>query len=144
MPGSVDLLLEQICRVVLHGRRFGPSESPSAFKTQFGCVLTSSVGRDKSRKGCYFALNRGDPRDNDELLKRFCEIENPYMQDPKLSINERKVIERLKENHRRVTKGRFIVPLPLKPDVTPLGESRARAVGQFKNLEQLLHTKGKV
>ena len=57
------------------------------------------------------------------------------------SINERNVIEHFKQHHRRDTKGRFIVPLPWKPDATPLWESRARAVRRFKNLEQSLHTK---
>ena len=44
-PGNVDLLLgaDTFSRVVLHGRRFGPSGSPSAFKTRFGWVLAGAV-----------------------------------------------------------------------------------------------------
>ena len=80
-------------------------------------------------------------RDNDELLKKFWEIENPYLQDPTLSVNERKVMDHVKENHHRDTEGRFIVPLPLNPYATPLGESRARAIRRFKILEQSLYAK---
>ena len=131
IPRSVDLLLgaDMFSRVFLHGMWFGPLGSPSAFKTQFGWVLTGSIqGHNNSRKSCYFAVREEGPFDSDELLKRFWEIENPYMQEPMLSINEKRVMEHFKENHLRDTKGRFVVPLPLNPDATPLGESRSRAV----------------
>ena len=44
-PGSVDLLLgaDVFSRTMLHGRRFGPSGSPSAFKTCFGWVLVGDT-----------------------------------------------------------------------------------------------------
>ena len=74
--------------VVLHGQRYGPSGSPSSFKTQFVWVLTGSVqGHDNSRKGCYFAVKGEDPQGSNKLLKRFWEIKNSYMQEPMLSIN---------------------------------------------------------
>ncbi len=144
-PGSVDLLLgaEVFSRVVLHGRRFGPSGTPSAFKTQFGWVLTGAVGHDNHRKSCYFAVAEEGPQHGDELLKKFWEIENPYLEDPTLSINEQKVMDHFKENHHRDTEGRFIVPLPLKLDAKPLGESRCRAIRRFKALEQSLYAKAR-
>ena len=37
--------------------------------------------------------------------------------------------------------GRFIVPLPRKPDAKPIGESRSRAVRRFLALERSLHHK---
>ena len=45
VPGSVNILLREdvFSRTVLHGRRFGPSGSPSAIKTTFGWVLAGSV-----------------------------------------------------------------------------------------------------
>ena len=51
-PGSMDVLLgaDVFSRVVLHGRRFGPPGSPSAFKTQFGWVLAGTVGHANRRK----------------------------------------------------------------------------------------------
>ena len=55
MQGSVDPLLgvDMFSRVVLHGWPFGPSRYPPAFKTEFGWVLTGTVGCDNSRKSCY-------------------------------------------------------------------------------------------
>ena len=102
-PGSVDLLLgaDTFGRVVLHGRRFGPSGTPSAFKTQFGWVLTGTVGHNNLRKSCNFAITEESPQDSDELLRKFWEIENPYIQDPRLSVNERKVMDHFKENAHR-------------------------------------------
>lgn len=142
-PGSVDLLLgaDVFGRVVLHGRRFGPSGTPSAFKTQFGWVLTGSVGNTSPHKSCYLAITEEHPQHSDELLKKFWEIENPYLQDPTLSIDERKVMEHFKENHHRDTEGRFIVPLPLKLDTKPLGDSRGMAIRRFKRLERTLYEK---
>ena len=139
----MDLLLgaDTFSRVVLHGPRFGPTGTPSAFKTQIGWVLTSSVGHNNHQKSCYFTITEeGQPR-NDDLLKKFWEIESPYLQDPTLSVNERKVLQHFEENHHRDAEGRFIVPLPLNSVAQPLGESRTRAVRRFTNLEKSLHAK---
>ena len=79
-PGSVDLLLgaDTFSRVVLHGRWFGPTGTPSAFNTQFGWVLTGSVGHNNHQKSCYFTLTEEGQPHSDDLLKKFWEIENPY------------------------------------------------------------------
>ena len=122
-------------RVVLHGRRFGPAGTPSAFKTQFGWVLTGTVGHNNQRKSCYLVITEESHQYSDNLLKKFWEIENPHLQDPTLSVNERKIVEHFKPNHDRDGKRRFIVPLPLNHVSTPLGESRTRAVRWFKTLE---------
>ena len=44
--------------------------------------------------------------------------------------------------HSRDEHGRFIVPLPLKPESTALGESRPIAVRRFRSLERSLAAKG--
>ena len=143
-PGAVDLLLgaDVFSRVVLHGRRFGPSGSPSAFKTQFGWVLAGSVGSSSQSGSCYFAVAERARVEDDELLRRFWEIENPHFQEPTLSINERNVLENFKEKHYRDEEGRFVVPLPLDSKAVPLGESRTITVQRFKNLERSLYRTG--
>ena len=87
ISGSVDLLLgaDMSSRVVFQGWRFGPPGTPTAFKTQFGLVLTGTAGHDSHWKSCYLAMMEEVPQDNDEILKKFWEIENPYLQDPTLS-----------------------------------------------------------
>ena len=149
-PGAVDLLLgaDVFSRVVLHGRRFGPSGSPSAFKTQFGWVLAGSarsndsvVSRDRS-ESCYLAVAGMAQEECDELLRKFWEIENPHFEEPTLSISERSVVKHFEETHYRDQEGRFVVPLPLNNKAIPLGESRTMAVQRFKNLERSLYRKG--
>ncbi len=44
--------------------------------------------------------------------------------------------------HIRSKSGRFIVPLPKKPDAKPLGESRMQAVRRYTQFERSLHYKG--
>ena len=86
-PGSVDLLLgaDVFGRAVLHGRRFGPSGTPSAFKTCFGWVLAGVVhGRqqpDQAETCCVSTTV-------DDLLRRFWEIEDCNIQQPVLFLDE--------------------------------------------------------
>ena len=65
-------------------------------------------------------------------------MEDYNLQQPVLSLEEKKVVEYFRENHSRDESGRFIVPLPLKTDATPLGESRSLAVKRFESLERSL------
>ena len=81
---------------------------------------------------------------DDELMRKFWEIENPHFQEPTFSIDERSVMEHFKEKHYRNADGRFVVPLPINSRAVPLGESRTMAVRRFKNLEQSLYRKGQV
>ena len=85
-PKAVDLLLgtDVFSRLVLHGRRFGPCGSPSAFKTQFGWVLAGRNRRPK--ESCYLATIE-DPPVSEQLLRKFWEIEDPYTREPTLSID---------------------------------------------------------
>ena len=60
-----------------------------------------------------------------------------------LSIDEKMVVEHFKARHYRDEKGRFVVPLPMKGDAVPLGESRTISVQRFKSLERSLHAKAR-
>ena len=88
-------------RVVLHGRRFGSSGTPSTFKTKFRWVLTGTVGHNNQRKSCYLVITEENHQYSGELLNKLLEIENPYLEDPTLTLNERKVVKHFKENHDR-------------------------------------------
>ena len=64
----------------------------------------------------------------EETFKRFWEMEDYNLQQPVLSLEEKKVMVYFQENYSRDETGRFIVPLPIKTDTLPLGESRCLAV----------------
>ena len=115
-----------------------PPGNPSAFKTCFGWVLVGVVHRRQQPEEagtCCVSTAVND------LLKRFWKIEDCNVQQPVLSLDERTVVEHFHTSHSRDAEGRYIVPLPMKTDVTPLGESRSLAVRRFKALERWLRAK---
>ena len=57
-----------------------------------------------------------------------------------LSPVERLAVEDFTVNHKRDHDGRFVVRLPFKSYVTPLGESRPQALKRFLSLERRLHS----
>ena len=59
-----------------------------------------------------------------------------------LSPQEKSVMAHFRDSHRRTEDGRFVVPLPRRRDVKPLGESRSQAVRRFLSLERSLCAKG--
>ena len=121
-------------------RRYGPAGSPTAFSTCFGWVLAGSVqGNQQQREETsYFASTLSC----DSLLRKFWEVEDCSFGEPTLSIEERAVMKHFGDQHRRDDIGRLIVPLPRKPDVAPLGESRSIAVKRFLTVEWSLKANG--
>ena len=123
----------------LHGRRFGPPGSPVAFETEFGWVLAGeaeSCAPADHVTTYHTALISGD-----DVLRKFWEIEEKPMSDSTLSPEERTVVHNFRDNHSRSDSGRFVVPLPKKPDAKQIGESRSQAVRRFLSLERSLHSK---
>ena len=115
---------------LLLGRRVGPPGSPTAFETKF-CWVLAGLGRYTS---CISHLWR-------RSVRKFWEIEEGSENNTDLSPEERAAVSHFKENHRRTKDGRFVVPLPKKPDPPSLGESRSQAVRRFLSLERSLQLK---
>jgi len=57
-------------------------------------------------------------------------------------MEERAVVRHF-TNHYHAEGGRFVSPLPKKPDAKPIGESRSQAVRRFLSLECSLNSTGK-
>ena len=142
-PGMVDVLLgvDVFSSVLLHGRRFGSSGSPSAFETRFGWVLAGAVSTD--RVPSKVVVNHASVLSTDDLLRRFWETEELTGGSHVLSAEEKLVVTHFQKTHSRDETGRFMVPLPMKPDRKPLGESRSAAVRRFLSMERSLRAKGK-
>ena len=144
-PGKVDILLgiDVYANVLLHGRRNGPPDSPVAFETKFGWVLAGRTNSSSSHH-CVTSYHVS-ATSCDQILSKFWEIE----ESPKnhaltnLSPEEQMVVDHFDKNHRRSESGRFIVPLPRKPQAKSIGESRSQAVRRFLSLERSLHAKGR-
>ncbi len=140
--GAIDVLLgvDVFNEVLLHGRRSGPRGSPSAFETTFGWVLAGAVSgiQSKPRVFSHFV----SVASSDDLLRKFWEVEQFNDNRKVFSAEEKMVMDHFQSTHRRDETGRFVVPLPRKSDVKPLGESRSAAVKRFILLERTLHFKG--
>ena len=141
--GPVDLLLgaDVFVHVMRHGRRHGPSGTPSAFQTTFGWVLAGTVRSKCSSPSMTCCVTTTT---NDDLLRRFWEVENVDPQQKALTVEERIVMDHFRANYSRDDTGRFVVSLPRKPNVIPLGESRSLAVKRFLSVERSLKMNGRV
>lgn len=103
--------------LVIYRRRFGPHGSPVAFETEFGWVLageTSSCAPTNHVTTYHTSLISGD-----DVLRKFSE---KPLSDSTLSLEERTVVHHFRDNHSRTDSGKFVVPLPKKPDTKPIGE----------------------
>ena len=144
-PGKIDLLLgaDVYSDVLLNGRRCGPRDTPTAFETQFGWVLTGRTNASSANNHAV-ASHHTTIVSGDDLIRKFWETEeNPKHQvESNLSAEERAVVQHFKETHSRSDTSRFVVPLPKDPRGPLLGESRSQAVRRFLTLERSLYAKG--
>ena len=142
LPGRVDILLgvDVFVEVLKHGRRIGPPGFPSAFETELGWVLAG--GTDSSALIDRVTTHHASLISSDEILLKFWEMEEAPMEASTLTAEERSVVKHFGENYSRSDDGRFIVPLPRKPESKDLGESRSQAVRRFLSLERNLRVKG--
>lgn len=76
-------------------------------------------------------------------VAKFWEIEE-VCNDPILSIDDTMCKQQFKQNYRRQSDGRFIVPLPLKRITINLGNSYKTAAQRFYNLERKLSTQAQI
>ena len=126
--------------MIHQGRWCGPQGSPVAFETEFGWVLAgnaSSCAPTQQATVHHVSLLTGD-----DLLRQFWEIEEKPKSDTTMTPEERTALQHFRAHHSHLADGRFIVPLPRKPSISPLGESRSQAVRRFLSFERSLHAKG--
>ena len=137
-PGKIDMLLgiDVFVDVILHGRRSGPPGTPIAFETCFGWVLAGST--ESCSPVPQIATYHVSCVTGDEIL---WEVEDGPLSETTLTPEERSAVHHFKVNQTRTKDGRFVVPLPKRENVKPLGESRSRAVQRFLSLERNLQSK---
>ena len=139
MPGKIDLLLgaDVYSDVLLHGRRCGQPNTPTASQTHFGWVLTGRT-QSRSHSANYTVTSHHTAvASGDDILRKFWEIEESPKDHVSLSPEECIVMSHFKENH-----SRSIVSLPRSSQSKQLGESRSQAVRRFYSLERSLYAKG--
>ena len=140
-PGNIEVLLgaDVFSDVLLHGRGSGPPGSPTAIETCFGWVLAGAVDCDQPQSR--IVSHHTSVLSGDDLLRKFWEVEELSSACLTLSPEEQSVVSHFQNYHRRDEEGRFVVPLPRKPDAKLLGESRSQAVRRFLSLERSLRAR---
>ena len=141
VPSRIDILLgvDVFVDSLLNGRKVGPPGSPVAIETIFGWVLagrTESLNPHSRIATHHTAILAGD-----DLLRLFWKTliinhHTPMKRGWLLTTLERIILYYIDND------GRFVVPLPRKPESKQLGESRSQAVRRFFSLERTLHSKG--
>ena len=111
-----------------------------ALKTHFGWVLIGAINSERQQRSETCCIATESTKD---LLRRFWEIEDPNLQQPALSSEEKMAVRHFKESHARDDTGRFIVPLPMKENADLFGETRSLSVRRFRSFERSLSSNGK-
>ncbi|XP_026736702.1 uncharacterized protein LOC113500191 [Trichoplusia ni] len=125
----VDLLLgaEVYSEIILHGIIKEDQSLPIAQQTQLGWILCGNV----RSYYCNVVLNNCDD------IKRFWEIEDLTEQPDNQSREDLYCIQQYQTETKRQPDGRYVVRLPMKPEVKELlGESKSKAIAQFHQLER--------
>jgi hypothetical protein len=141
-PGKIDLLLgvEVYADIMLQGRRSGSFESPTAFETSFGWVLSGRTESAVSSQVCVTS-HVSTTTNDDDILRKFWEIEEQTAGEAPLTVEEQEVMKHFAKNHYQTEDGRFVVSLPKRSGIESFGESRSQAVRRFMYLERSLHRK---
>ena len=136
---GVDIFVDVLC----HSRRTRPTGAPVAIETEFGWVVFCGSTASSDDLNLYTASHHASTVGSDDILRKFWEIKESPANSPVLTLEERSVVQHFDTNYFRMKGGRFVVPLPKRPDARPIGESRSQAVRRFLALESSLHRKDK-
>ena len=139
-PGRIDALLgiDVFIDCLLEGRLIVPPGSPTAFETAFGWVLGGLI----NSKACSHTVSSDVTVSClNNSIRKFWEIEEAPSDRLALMLEESTVMKHFQENHYHTPEGTFVVPLPKRSPVDPIGESRSQAVRRFLSLERSLSSK---
>ena len=144
LPGRVDLLLgcDIIPDIMLQEHLVGPKNAPMAVKTVFGWAILGKYLPHNSQQSIN-AITPVEVSPIDDLLTRFCEIEEPPNDTPILTPDEESVQQHFASSHIYVSQpGYYQVSLPRVSHHTALGLSRPQALHRYLSNEKALIKKG--
>lgn len=151
VPGKIDVLLgagvwAQIVSVGIIRKTIVGGASLLAQNTIFGWII---FGHTNQKVDVGLTLHLTSPSDNestefdtvllDTLIRRFWEIESIPERHFR-TADEQKAEDNFIQTYTRSSSGRFVVTIPFRNDVPPLGNSRNTALKQFLHLENRFKT----
>jgi len=138
-PRKIDILLgadNNQC-LIKDGVKKGSKLAPVATNTIFGWILSGKIQSEPQQKIQIHHI------EIDNILKRFWEVEE-FPDKKHLSEEEKKCEDNFHQTHTRQSDGRYIVSLPLKPNIKNLGSSKEVAVRRFHSVERRLALKPEI
>ncbi|XP_018399184.1 PREDICTED: uncharacterized protein LOC108776927 [Cyphomyrmex costatus] len=141
ISAGIDMLIgaEVFWRVICAGQIKNSRSHPIIQKTHFGWVISGSMSNVIARPRSIVNFHASEFDELNQSLKRFWEVE--HISNPQYSKEEQACNELFLEGVNRSVEGRYIVRLPVKPNIlNKLGESRETAMRRFKKLEARLIT----
>ena len=89
--------------MLLQGRRRGPPGTPTAFKTEFGWVLSgcTETSATSNHAMIHVATFHTSVTSGDDILYKFWEIEESPKNATALSLEERTVVQHFDSHHSR-------------------------------------------
>jgi len=136
VPNKIDILLgAEVFSQILLNNKIDVENGPPAFDTKLGWILSGSC---KSEEVVTPVISSLLAVDTDQFVRKFWEIEEVPTK-PILSPEEQACEDNFVATHRREPDGRYTVDLPIRNNqLATIGESRTKAVNQFKGIERQL------
>lgn len=137
-PNKIDVLLgaEVYSKILKDGVLKGPAGSPVAQCTALGWIVSGSTGAAGTETNISVFHAQVD---ENEVIKRFWELENEFLfSTPILTKEEQRCEDLFSATTRRDEQGRYVVKLPFR-DEDPTwkdGKSREIAIKRLKSLER--------
>ncbi|XP_072159645.1 uncharacterized protein [Bemisia tabaci] len=118
-------------------KKFGPSGTLTALNSVFGYIIMGKIDNHGNQFPGHVALIAAPSNGSstDALLRKFWEIEE--IPKPVPSHPDDVIAERIfKNNHYRLGTGRYVVPLLIRNDASPLGDSKSLALQRLNGTER--------
>lgn len=130
-PGKVDLIIgaDAMPDIMLPGFLSGPNGTPMAQETKLGWILSGRTNQPQRSTHCFIGIIS-----TDEILNKLWEIEE-ISEDRPATSEDINCEELYQKTVSHAADGKYIVPLPLKEEVT-LGRSRSIAIARLFQLEK--------
>ena len=140
-PQKIDMLLgaDVVAACVQPGIHRGPKNTPTAFNTSFGWVLSGRIANEQ----VHHILTYHTMESTNDVLKKFWEVEQ--IPDQRfLTPIESECETHFKQTHARDANGRYTVKLPFNNQKEFIGSSREQASRRLHSLEKKLSNQPKV
>lgn len=139
-PGRVDILLgaNVWSRIIMASLHSSEMTNLVAQLTRFGWVVFGGLQTPNNNFATNFAglaeVHTPDNNELNQMLQRFWKMDEIPKRHHRSS--EEEMCEQIfTTGYERAQNGRFIVPIPIKPNADPLGESKKRALRTLRSME---------